>query len=115
MRDSLRKYLEIFSKIYPSRPAFDMFPVYERALDDVPDLDLEAACEIVLRECRFFPTPAEIRMRVKFPDLFVGTVNKSDCALCGGSGWKRIERADGAAFAVLCDCTKTVKTKASIA
>ena len=110
MRDSLRKYLEIFSKIYPSRPPVEVFPVYERALGDVPDLDLEAACEICLRECRFFPLPAEIRMRVKLPDTFVATTNHSDCLLCGGTRWKRVERDDGTAFAILCDCAKRERT-----
>lgn len=106
MRESLGKYLRIFEQIYPSRPDRAIYDVYERALADIPDLDLEAACEICIRECRFFPLPAEIRMRVKPPDTFVSTVSHSDCKLCGGTGWKRINRPDDTAFAILCDCTK---------
>lgn len=106
MRESLARYLDIFEKIYPSRPPREMYPVYERALDDLSDLDLSAACEICVRECRFFPMPAEIRMRVKMPDTFVATTNKSDCSLCAGSGWKVIQRGDGTGFAVTCDCVK---------
>lgn len=73
MRETLARYLNLFGKIYPKRPPTEVATAYERALSDLTDLALSAACEICLRECTFYPTPAEIRKRLPPPDLFVKT------------------------------------------
>lgn len=107
MREILFRYLRAFCKVYPNHPPTEIFDVYERALADTSDLDLAAACETCLRECTFFPVPAEILKRVKLPD-FMATVNQGNCPFCGGTGWKVAEK-DGRRFGVLCDCTKKAK------
>jgi hypothetical protein len=73
MRQTLWTYLGIFKKLYPAHPAPDMWEIYERGLSDVNDVDLSAACEICIRELKFFPMPAEILERVKKPDNFIST------------------------------------------
>lgn len=73
MRQSLSKYLLIFKRMYPTHPTPETWEVYERALDDVNDIDLAAACEICLRELTYFPMPAEIRKRLKPKDDFIAT------------------------------------------
>lgn len=54
-------YLKKFKEIYPTGPkVMDVFCLYEAALGNVSELDLAVACERALRECKYFPTPAEI-------------------------------------------------------
>jgi hypothetical protein len=73
MRESLGRYLRIFSKIYPTRPALEVFSVYERVLDDASDMEIEAACEQCLSQCSYFPLPAEIKARLPVRDNFCVT------------------------------------------
>lgn len=54
-------YLKKFKEIYPTGPkVMDVFCLYEAALGNVSELDLAVGCERALRECKYFPTPAEI-------------------------------------------------------
>lgn len=76
MRQILWQYLGTFKKMYPTHPAPETWEVYERALSDVDDLNLTAACEICIRELKYFPMPAEIWERVKKPDNYVGTAQQ---------------------------------------
>lgn len=73
-KECLRKYLNMFLQIYPKHPPLETLEVYERVLSDIDDLGGGAACEICLRECKFFPMPAEIRERVAKPDNFISTM-----------------------------------------
>jgi hypothetical protein len=104
---SLPRYLQTFSEIFRRPLSADLIEAYERALSDVPELTLDAACEMAIRECRFFPNPAEIRSFCPVTDSFVPTTNKSSCKLCAGTGWKTVKRPDGdGVWAVACDCRK---------
>lgn len=75
MRQILWQYLGTFKQMYPNNPS-GTWEVYERALFDIDDVDLSAACEICLRECSYFPMPAEIRKRVTPKDTFISTAPK---------------------------------------
>ncbi len=77
MREILWDYMGKFTKLYPSHPV-GSWELYERALADVGDLDLAAACEICLKECSYFPMPAEIRKRIAPKDTFISTAPKFD-------------------------------------
>lgn len=73
-KEALWRYLLMFKRMYPTHPAPETWQTYESALADINDLDGSAACEICIRELKYFPMPVEIRARVKVSDpAFVGT------------------------------------------
>jgi hypothetical protein len=71
---ALDYYMKKFREIYPSGPRImEVFQLYENALEGIPDIDRDAACERALKECRFFPTPAELLALCPKNDFLVTT------------------------------------------
>ncbi len=67
-------YLKKFKQIYSSGPNLgEVFPLYQRALAGIPEFLVDVACEEVLKQCKFFPTAAEILSFVPEQDRFQGT------------------------------------------
>lgn len=108
MRATLERYLDVFAELWTPRPRYEVWWAYEKALEDFSDSEIEAASRRIVRTFDHFPSPAEIREQAARSDFAV-TTNHSDCALCGGCGWKLTEDNDGCPVAVLCDCRQKSK------
>ena len=111
MRALLRRYLFEAFKIFPTRPQAGSYEAYEVALAGASDTALEQALKRCLVECKYFPTPAEIRERL--PEAsFPATTSTSDCPRCGGCGWDVTERDEHVyRCAIPCVCRKNRPAK----
>jgi hypothetical protein len=83
-------YLKKFKQIYPSGPPLtDVFQVYQRALSEFSEVEIDVACEKALKRCKYFPTPAELVDLCKHHEGFVITTEKAT-----GPPMTEEERAD---------------------
>lgn len=64
LRTQLQDYLMKFSEIWPRELTPEMVGIYTEALKKATPQDLAEACKRCLAECKFFPTPADIRERL---------------------------------------------------
>lgn len=97
----LKRSCEIFSRDF----SHEMFRTYCDCLYDLRAPELELGFSEALRRTKFFPTPAEVRMALDVALERMPRRREADenCNLCGGTGWKLLER-DGQKWAATCDC-----------
>lgn len=61
-KKAIAEMLMAFGENWPTRVVTaETAQIYEQALSDVPDWALERATLVCLRECRFWPSAAEVR------------------------------------------------------
>ena len=64
---TILKALALLQATFPRELSDTMTEVYRAALDDLTDEQIQRATAACIRECTFFPVPAEIRKRAGIP------------------------------------------------
>jgi hypothetical protein len=98
---TLARWLLIFGQVYHRDLDELAIAAYREALSGLSPRLLDAACRYLVRRSKFLPNPAEILEAAELVAERLPKLPAPECALCGGTGWKVIER-DGARFAVRC-------------
>lgn len=87
-----REFAELFARLSDAYPSATVTPqqslIYARALGDLSIVQLRQACSAAVRECKFFPSVAELRAFVVAP--------VEDAALAAWSGFQRAAESVGA-------------------
>jgi len=109
--DSLKANLAVFGELYRQELTPLAVLAYREALKDMSVKAMNLGFELALKNCKFLPTPAEIRewagialAKLPKPSVSAETWN---CETCRGTGWKVVARTDGPGeWAKSCDCRR---------
>ncbi len=94
-RPRLARVLAILSETF-NEPVSDVRAEgYLMGLNDIPIEDIERGARLALKQCKFFPRPAELR------ELAIGDLD--DFAQMEWNGWKKAARLGGAGRPILCE------------
>jgi hypothetical protein len=81
--ETIARVVSLLCEAYGRKPTEATFSVYKLALSDVTDAELNTAAGRASRECRFMPTPAELRQ-------LAGCATNDDRAVLA---WAAVERS----------------------
>jgi hypothetical protein len=93
-REALGRALAMLAEVFGESLTPARLAVYDQALDDLAAPDIKTACDRALRECKYFPRPAELRELVGAGGPSAGLVNALISRHIGTRGGDRLAPAD---------------------
>jgi|SRR6267142_475051 len=107
LSDVVADWLMLYGQTYREEITQEMALLYQKALSDIRPAILHKAFLRAAKNCKFRPTPAEVRLAAEVEFEKAGIPRREDCESCRGTGWKMVGRPDGLGMmAILCECRK---------
>ena len=103
----IREWLALVSEHYRQEVTELSVVAYLTGLNDLLPEEIERGFSESLRRCSFMPTVADV-IRNSYQQTDYTSPQGTGCELCGGMGWKTVER-DGYRKAVKCGCVKAAE------